>query len=120
GRDDLGATAADIDDESPLATLWPVAFDAEMNQARFLASGDDFDGRTRGFRCACKELALVPRVADRTGSDRAHSYYAKFAIKRGHPCEHAAGGAHCFLADRSAAEDALAEASDFTVVAEDS
>src|SRR4051794_27394924 len=63
GGDDLGGTAADVDHEDAFVGLWPDALHAEVNETRFFAAGDDFDGDSGGFPGAGEELALIAGVA---------------------------------------------------------
>ena len=88
GGDDLRAAAADIDDEDAFVALRPDAFDAEVDQARLFAAGDDFDGRAGGFGRARQELVLVAGVADGAGGDGAHAHHIQLAVER-RPCARA-------------------------------
>jgi hypothetical protein len=62
GGDDLGAAAADIDDQDALGRLRPVALDAEVNQARLFAAGD------AAFWLPLSRMALVATARTPTTS----------------------------------------------------
>src|ERR1035441_8850685 len=115
GGDDLGAAAADIDHQYPLVALRPDTLHAQMNQARFLAARNDLYGRPRRFPRARQELALIARVANRTGGHRADAYHVQLTVDPGHARQHQAGGPQGFFADRTVADHALAQAGDLAV-----
>ena len=90
----------------------PQALDAEVNQARLLLAGDDFDGRLQRFGGPLQEFVLIAGVAQGAGSQGADSHHAHGLVLGGHLREHVAGEIHRALADAAGAEDALAEAGD--------
>ena len=115
GRDNLGAAAADIDDQDALVALRPNALHSQMNQPRLFAPRDDFHRRAHRFRRACQKFALIAGVANRAGGHHADAHHVELAIRDGHPRQHSAGGLQCLLVDGAAAEDALTQARDFPV-----
>ena len=96
-----------------LAGLRPVALDAQVNQARFFAAGDDLDRRAGGFRRARQKILLVAGVADGAGGHRADAHHVQLAVDAGHAGQHGASGSQGFFADRAGAENALTQARDF-------
>ena len=119
GGDDLGAAAADIDDEDAFGRLRPVALDAEVNQARFFAAGDDLDRGANGFRRARQKSLLVAAVADGAGGHRADAHHVQLAVDRGHAGQHGARGLQGIFADRAGAENALTQARNFAFRGQD-
>ena len=119
GPDDFRAAAADIDDQRAFAVLRPDALHPQVNQARLLAAGDDFHRRTGRFRGPRQELVRIAGVADSAGGDSAYPHHVEFAVHRGHPGEHGAGGAQCLFADGAGAEYALAQTCHFAFGCQD-
>ena len=117
--DDLGAAAADVDDEEALLGMRPEAADAEVDEAGFLLSGDDLDfGAERGGG-AGHELKLVAGVADGGGGDGADVRDIEPFVGSRHGGEHLADEREGFGADAAGFEDAFAEAGDLAVGGED-
>ncbi len=82
GRDDLGAAAADIDDQDTLVALRPNALHSQMDQPRLFAARNDFHRRADCFRRACQKFALIARVANRAGGHHAHAHHVELADMR--------------------------------------
>ena len=68
--DELGASAADVHDDASGGRARDAVGDAEVNQTRFFAAGDDLDLMTKGFAGLAQELAGIAGLAKRVGSDR--------------------------------------------------
>jgi len=80
-----------------------------MNQARLLAAGDDFDGRSERRARARNKLALIRRVAHRAGSHRADPRDIELAAGLCDARQHARNVLDRLPADAAVAEDAGAE-----------
>ena len=113
GADDFRAAAADIDHQSAPAGLRPSALHAQVNQARFLAAGDDFYRSPGGLRRARQEFMRIARVADGAGGDSAYAHHIELAVERGHARQYGAGGAQGVFTHRAGAKYALAQARHF-------
>ena len=113
--DNLRAAASDIEDQDAFPGLRPVALDAQVNQARLFAAGDDLDGSAGGFRGARDEIPLVARIADGAGGHRAHTHDVQPAVDAAHAGQYGAGGFERLFADGAGAKYALTEARDFAL-----
>ncbi len=71
--DDLGAAAADVGDQAPPGFAGHRVRDAEINQARFFDTGDDFDGMAERRARAIQERAFALGLAERVGADDANA-----------------------------------------------
>ena len=110
--DELRATAADIEDQQPAIRMRPARFDAEVNEAGFLAAGDDLDRSADGERGALDEFDLIARVADGAGGYCAHSHHVQLLILLRHARQHGAAQLHGIRRDDAVAEHALAQPRD--------
>ena len=70
--DELGAAAADVDDESRAVRGIRVMRDAEIDQARLFDAGDDVDGMAERFLGLREECLGIARTPQRVGTDDAH------------------------------------------------
>ena len=71
--DEFGRTAADVHHQPALAARRMSVRDAEVDQSRFFAAGDDFDVvAQRGFR-RHQEMLRQAQLAHRIGGDGAHA-----------------------------------------------
>ncbi len=70
--DELGAAAADIDDEKRAVRGIRVVRDAEIDQARLFDAGDDVDGVAERFLGLREECVGIARAAQRIRADHAH------------------------------------------------
>ena len=70
--DELGAASADVDDEPAAAVTGEGVGDAEVDQARLLASGDHLDRVAERLLRVAPEALRVVGAAQRVGADRAH------------------------------------------------
>src|SRR5204863_9006770 len=95
--DDFGAAAADIEDQDAFGPLRPAALDTKVDEAGFLAAGDDFDRCSDRFRGASEKLALVPAIADVAGGDSAYAHEVELTAEVGHAGEYRAGLPESFL-----------------------
>jgi len=115
----ISRCAADIDDEDAPGRLRPVALDAEMDQARFFAAGDDLDRRRPASDARAQKRLLVAGIADGAGGHRPNTHHVQLAVDAGHAGQHHASGSQSFFADRAGAENALTQARDFAFRGED-
>ena len=69
--DQLGAAAADVDDEIGAVRRIRVVRDAEIYQARLFDAGDDLDGMAERFLGLREECVGIARAAQRIGADDA-------------------------------------------------
>ncbi len=93
--DQLGAAAADVDDQPLAGLVRHRVRDADVDQARLLDAGDDLDGMAERLARTLEERLLAMRLAQRVGADDAH------AVSRS--CRAAAGRSvrrHCERARR--------------------
>lgn len=70
--DELGAAAADVADQPATAAVGHAVGDAEVDQAGFLAAGDDFHGMAENLFRTTDEIAAVARLAQGVGRDHAY------------------------------------------------
>ena len=80
--DELGAAAADVDDQPATGLARHRVRDAEIDEARLLDAGDDFDRVAERLARAIEECALAPRPAQRVGADDAHAARACMSRRR--------------------------------------
>ena len=71
--------------------MGPTRLHTQVNQPRFLASGNDLDRRADRQRCPFDKFGLVARVAHRAGSYGPHPDYIQLLILLGHARQHRAG-----------------------------
>ncbi len=67
-----GAAAADVADQPATAAVGHAVGDAEVDQAGFLAAGDDFHGMAENLFRTTDEIAAVARLAQGVGRDHAY------------------------------------------------
>jgi hypothetical protein len=72
--DDFGATAADIDHQSPARFARHGLRDTQVDQAGFFDAGDDFDGMAERGTCAIEERAFALCAAKRIRADHANAF----------------------------------------------
>src|SRR5207253_3115260 len=109
-QDQLGAAAADIDDERTLRGVWPADLHSEMDETRLLLTGDYFDRRLQRFRGLLQEFLLIAGVAQSTGADGSDTDHARAPILRRHLGEHVGAEIHRALAHAAGAEHTFAQA----------
>ncbi|MCY1180246.1 hypothetical protein D9M73_206770 [compost metagenome] len=73
--DEFGAAAADVRHQAAAGGVRQGMGDAQVDQARFLAAGDDFHRVSEDFLGAADELGTVVRLAQGVGADDAHSAF---------------------------------------------
>ena len=71
--DHLGAATADVHDQAVVRGVGQGLCDTGIDQARFLASGDDFDAVAQGFAGLVEEGLAIARLAQGTGAHHAHA-----------------------------------------------
>lgn len=118
-EDNLGATAADVNDQDILVRMRPAALHAKMDEPGLFLAGDNLYRRGNGFRCAREELTLVSCVANGTGGDGSNPDDLQLAILLRHSGENAAHQGHGIGADAAGAKNALAQARNLAVGRED-
>ena len=77
--DELGAAAADVDDQAALRRIRHAVGDAEIDQARFFAAGHDFDRMTERLFGRPEKRRRSAQPAHRVGGDGAHAFVRQHA-----------------------------------------
>src|SRR5208282_2463565 len=112
---ELATAAAQIDHERGGAVGTRTGNQAEVNEARFFDAGDDFDAPSRGRANPLEKRLRIARVAQGAGGDHAHCVGDNLLRRAMKPAQNFHGFGHRFRREKSGAEDAFAQASDFAV-----
>ena len=109
-QDQLGAAAADIRHQQALLGMRPLALHAQMHQARFFQTGDDFHRRSQNGGRARQKFGLIAGVAQSGGADDSHRQHVQLAIGRGHSSQDVARQIHGGFVQAAFAKNAGAQA----------
>ena len=114
----LGAAAADVEDENVVRRMRPTALHAQMDEPRLFLPRNDLDVNAQGAARLFEELILVPGVtkrARRHGPDMIDA----FLLER--PCHASENGSRQlerFVADPALAEHRIAQPRDLPLLGE--
>jgi hypothetical protein len=72
--DELGRAAANVDHQTPVTGCWQGIRRADEDQARFLATTDDLDGKAQSSLGLEQNHARISGHPHRVGGHRAHGF----------------------------------------------
>ena len=98
--DDLGTAAADVHNHAPSAVALQGLCGAEVDQARLLDTGNDFDGKSERLFGARDEVVRIGRLAQRVGADHAYVVGFESAQAFTEACETGEGALAGFLGEQ--------------------
>src|SRR3990167_7612774 len=99
--DELGAATADIGDQAFARGVGDAVGDAEIDQARFFAPGDDFNRMAEDLFGTADKVTTVARLAQGIGADDAHRALGQAGGQLGKAAQAVAPALHGLFAEQT-------------------
>ncbi|RMQ45641.1 hypothetical protein ALQ04_05436 [Pseudomonas cichorii] len=113
-NDELGTAAADIGHQTLARRVGQGVRDAEIDQARFLATGNDFHGMAEDCFGAMDEFVAIAGLAQGVGADDAHGAERQAVDQLGEALEAIEPALHGLFVERAFFSDACSQLNLFT------